>query len=303
MIPIATALVEFGADGLCVATFDEAVALRDAGIACRLSVLYPVPPDRAAEARRLRIAVAAGDRTTLGSLLNAADAGSPATPALDIELEVETGLGRGGIGPDDVAAAASLISAAGGARLVGLWTHLQASETADRTARQIERFEAATAGLTAAGFTIPRRHVAASGGLLLPGIPPYDAVRPGLMIYGLVPDEIAGTDLPPAAEELRPVMSLRARAVRVADLPARFRSATVTAGRGRSRIGRTPSSAVGGSRSSAMWRWTRSWSTSPTSPDRRSTVTTSSSCSAGRRASRSPPPTWRGAAPRTRGKS
>ena len=40
------------------------------------------------------------------------------------------------------------------------------------------------------------------------------------MIYGLVPDELAPAGVPPIAAELRPVMSLRARAVRVADLPA-----------------------------------------------------------------------------------
>jgi alanine racemase len=74
--------------------------------------------------------------------------------------------------------------------------------------------------MVAAGHEIPRRHLAASGGLLVPGIPTYDAVRPGLMIYGLAPDEIAPADLPPVAAELQPVMSLRARAVRVADLPA-----------------------------------------------------------------------------------
>ena len=56
-------------------------------------------------------------------------------------------------------------------------------------------------------------------------MPRYDAVRPGLITYGLVPDELAaagiGLDaLLPAARELRPVLSLHARPVRVADLPA-----------------------------------------------------------------------------------
>ena len=78
----------------------------------------------------------------------------------------------------------------------------------------------AAANLVAAGLPVPRRHLAASGGLLLPGIPVYDAVRPGLMIYGLPPDEIEPVDLRPPAAELRPVMSLLARPVRVADLPA-----------------------------------------------------------------------------------
>ena len=220
MIPVARALTDAGADGLCVATFDEAAALRDAGIETRLIVLYPIPPERAVEAARRQIAVAVGDQGLLDELLARLGATGQSAPDLELELEVETGLGRGGLPPELVVDAVSRIAAAAGARLVGLWSHLQASETADRTARQVERFEAAAADLVAAGLPIPRRHLAASGGLLLPGIPFYDAVRPGLMIYGLPPDEIEPADLPPAAEELRSVMSLRARPVRVADLPA-----------------------------------------------------------------------------------
>jgi alanine racemase len=220
MVPIARALSEAGADALCVAAFDEAVVLRDAGISSRLIVLYPIPPERAVEAARREIAVAAGEPGLVEALIARVGAADEGLPDLELELEVETGLGRGGLPLERVAEAALRIETAGGVRLVGLWTHLQASETPDRTARQIELFEAATASLAAAGMAIPRRHVAASGGLLLPGIPVYDAVRPGLMTYGLPPDEIDPADLPPAAAELRPVMSLHARPVRVVDLPA-----------------------------------------------------------------------------------
>ena len=220
MIPIARALEEAGADGLCVAAFDEAVVLRDAGVTTRLIVLYPIPPERAVEAADRQIVVTAGEPALLDGLLDRIAAAPKSATDLEVEIEVETGLGRGGLPPERVAEAAARINGSRGMRVAGLWTHLQASETADRTARQIAKFDAATAEMAAAGQAIPRRHLAASGGLLVPGIPTYDAVRPGLMIYGLAPDEIAPADLPPVAAELRPVMSLRARAVRVADLPA-----------------------------------------------------------------------------------
>jgi alanine racemase len=220
MVPIARALADAGADGLCVAAFDEAVVLRDAGIVSRLIVLYPIPAERAVEAARRGIALTAGEPALLEDLL-ARIADEPDSSAeLELELEVETGLGRGGLPPDRVAEAARLIAATPGVRLVALWSHLQASESAEPTARQVARFETAAAELAEAGMVVPRRHLAASGGLLVAGIPTYEAVRPGLMIYGLPPDEIEPADLPPIATELRPVMSLRARPVRVADLPA-----------------------------------------------------------------------------------
>ena len=217
MIPVADALVGAGADGLCVATLDEALALRSAGIRGRVTVMYPVPAPLARDAAAAGVAVAAGDGEALAGLLAALD---QAPSPLDIELEIETGLGRGGALPDAAVAAAMAIAAARGARLAGVWTHLQASEEHGTTADQQARFEGALIALRDAGVAVSRRHVAASGALLLGEVRGYDAVRPGLITYGLPPDEIEPHLLPPIAARLRPALALRARPVRVADLPA-----------------------------------------------------------------------------------
>ena len=223
MVPIARALNSAGADGLCVAALDEALALRQGGIRGRISVLYPIPFELAHEAAAADVDVAAGGGSPLERLLErlavATGRARTAGRSLGLQLEIETGLGRGGVRPDEAVDAALAIQAAPGARLAGVWTHLQASDDPERTAIQIGRFDAVIAALGDAGVEVPRRHLAASGGILVPSIPVYDAVRPGLMTYGLAPDEFAPGSLP-AAENLRPVMSLHARPVRVADLPA-----------------------------------------------------------------------------------
>jgi alanine racemase len=219
MIPVARAVVDAGADGLCVATLDEALALRDAGIEGRVTVLYPVPPALVAEAAARGVAIAAGQPSVLATLL-AAIADNTTQRPLDIELEIETGLGRDGMPPHAAADAARSIAANPNARLAGVWTHMQEVADEPRTRAQIERFEAAIAGLMAAGIDVPRRHAAASASLLTNRIPVYDAVRPGLMTYGLIPDELDASSLVPRAAGLRPVMSIVARPVRVIDLPA-----------------------------------------------------------------------------------
>ena len=221
-VPVALALEAAGADGFCVATIDEALALREGGVRAPIRVLFPSPPAFAAEAAAAGIALSAGERTMLDELLRAV-AGSvgrdPAAP-LRIELEVETGLGRGGFVPEAVVDAAKAIAATGTAELAGLWTHMQATEDAPRTRAQLQRFDQAAAALRDAGLGLPTRHVAASGGLFT-NLAALDGVRPGLAIYGLVPDELdAGTLDPAAVAAFRPVMSLHARPVRVADLPA-----------------------------------------------------------------------------------
>ena len=231
-VPVARALAANGADAFCVATLDEAIALRDAGILQPIVVLYPIPPSLAPTARRGEIAVTAGDAALLEALLAAlappADEPADDAPPLGLELEVETGLGRGGLSGAGLLEAARAIEASPGARLAGLWTHLQAPEDAQRTAAQLEGFERAADELRSAGMDLPARHVAATGGLLLDGVAALDGVRPGLAIYGLVPDELlpgsgsADGGMPatrPGAAGLRPILSLFARPVRVANLP------------------------------------------------------------------------------------
>ena len=218
-IVVARALEAAGADGFCVAAFDEALALRAGGVRRSILVLYPVPPASVAEAARKRIAITAGDMTLLDASMAAIRA-SGGRQRLAVQLEVETGLGRGGFTTEALPAAARRITDAPGARLAGLWTHLQAPEDDPTTAAQLAAFEAATRRLRAGGIRLPRRHVGASGSLVTEGVAAYDGVRPGLSVYGLIPDELAALRTEATATRLRPILSLRARPVRVLELPA-----------------------------------------------------------------------------------
>jgi alanine racemase len=221
-VPVARALEAAGADGFCVAAFDEALALRGAGITLPILVLYPIPATLAGLAARERIAVTAGDRALLDAMLAALGTDPPSVP-LDVHLEVETGLGRGGFDLDALAAAAHALAAANVARIAGMWTHFQAPEDLDRTAGQLAVFERAAAILAAEGLTLPRRHVAASGGLMLDDVVSLEGVRPGLATYGLLPDELLDPATPVPVEGaggLRPALSLHARPVRVIEVPA-----------------------------------------------------------------------------------
>jgi alanine racemase len=228
MVPVARALAAARVDGLCVATFDEAMALRTAGIAVRILVLFPIPAAVAAEARRAAIAVTVGDRQLLDELLAALLEDTEAPP-LDVHLELETGLGRGGFGRADASRAARNLGEAPGARLVGAWTHLQAPEDEARSHAQTGAFDSITGELEREGLPPGFRHVSASGSLVLGEDVSPGGVRPGLATYGLIPDELLGASdqlgsgergVEPSARGLRPILELRARPVRVADLPS-----------------------------------------------------------------------------------
>ncbi len=219
-VPVALALEAQGADGFCVAAMDEALELRGAGVRGPIVVLYPVPPSWAGEAARREISIAAGDPTALAATIRAAEIAGQERP-LRIHLEVETGLGRGGFSGTQIVAAARSVAATPRVVLAGLWTHLQAVEDAAITAAQVARFDAAAEAIAAAGVDLPPRHLAASAAIVTGGVVAHDAIRPGLAVYGLAPDELDGSAVDSRVwTGLRPVMSLIARPVRVADLPA-----------------------------------------------------------------------------------
>jgi alanine racemase len=226
-VPVALALEAAGVDGVSVATFDEAVELRAAGVALPILVLYPVPPEVVETAARQRIALALGPGLATARILAAAvAAGRAGAPSLAVHLEVETGLGRGGVLPADVNDAVGVLLRAEGVTLVGLWTHLAAADDAANARGQDARFGSAVARLAGdmdlgLGPDGIRRHLAGSGGILAGDVLRWDTVRAGIATYGLVPDGL----VPPqatreSAARLRPVMSLHARPVRVLDLPS-----------------------------------------------------------------------------------
>ncbi len=230
-LPVSVAAVGAGARGLCVATLDEALVLRRAGLAVPLLVLFPIPPDGAAAAARAGIDIAAGDAGLLERTLVAYAASRRRARReigrLGVQLGLETGLGRDGLTPDEAIQAGRRIAATAGAHLLGAWSHLQAPEDRPRSDGQAARFEAAVAALRRAGIEVPHRHLLASGGLLAVERfvggrrPVFDGLRVGLALYGIVPEGLPiGRAATGIHASLRPVLSLRARPIRVAELPA-----------------------------------------------------------------------------------
>jgi len=221
-VAVARALVAAGIAGLCVATFDEALELRQAGIRVPILILFPIPAELAPDALRHCFSITAGDRLLLERTLSGLETvPADAEGRLAVHLEVETGLGRGGVLLDDVESIAAMIEACTRTRLAGLWSHLQAAGDSAITARQDARFGLAAGLLEDAGIALPTRHLVGSGGLLSPMAGPYDVARVGLAAYGIVPDGLMPvTETADAAVALQPAMSLRARPVRVVWLDA-----------------------------------------------------------------------------------
>jgi alanine racemase len=215
MVPVARAALDGGATWLGVATLDEALRLREAGIdAPVLSWLHApgVPLQKGVEAD---IDLAASSERGLDALVvAAARAGRPAR----VHLKADTGLSRGGAPaanwPDLVEAAAKA-QADGALEIVAIWSHLARADEPGHPSidQQLAAFTEALAAAARAGVTPPLRHLANSPATLTRPDTHFDLVRVGLSSYGLSP-------IPGERFGLRPAMTVRAKVALVKRVPA-----------------------------------------------------------------------------------
>lgn len=212
-VRVATAALEAGATWLGVALVEEGVRLRDHGLGGPVLVLSEVPPgaEREALARGLTPTL----YTDRGLEAVAAASGELGRPA-GVHVKVDTGMHRVGRPPNEVAAFARRVLAAG-LELDGVWTHLARSEETDdpTTIEQLKAFLEVVDDLEAAGIHPRYRHAANSAATI--GWPEthLDLVRVGIAMYGISPG--------PALDgrvDLRPAMSLRSRVSFAKRLPA-----------------------------------------------------------------------------------
>jgi alanine racemase len=215
LIPVARVFAAAGAARLCVASLDEALALRGAGIQLPVLVLFPIPTNDIARAAAERIEIVAAERTsTLETLRHWSRTRTSET--LNVHLEVETGLSRGGLKPRAVVELAQAVLGTPGARLAGIWSHLATPDDQRVTRAQDDAFEAAVAALREADLPVPPRHLAATGGIFTEWADSYEGIRPGLSLYGIVPSDLPlGGRERDLAPRLRPAMALKCRPLRL----------------------------------------------------------------------------------------
>ncbi len=187
------------ADWLGVATTDEALALRGAGVRLPMLKLSPASGDAevaACVAHDVDLTVVSAEGIDQVARV-AADLGRSAS----VHLKVDTGMRRIGCEPADAPALARRADAAG-LRLRGLFSHLPVSDTeAGRrfTESQVARFSGVVDAVAAARGRVEIVHLANSGAVLMHPDAWFDMVRPGIMVYGSLPDPTTAPTV-----ELRP---------------------------------------------------------------------------------------------------
>jgi len=211
-VPTARAALAGGAARLGVATPPEALELRAAGLrAPILAWLWP-PGQRVAEALAAGVELGVSSLAHLDAVLQQASGIPPG-----IHVKIDSGLGRGGVGPREVAALLDAVAAAqraGAVRVVGLMSHLASADVRGdpSVAEQTAIFHRVLDAAAERGISAPVRHLANTAGLIDHPDTHFDLARVGIGIYGLNPV------LTPLA--LRPAMTLQATVALTKRVPA-----------------------------------------------------------------------------------
>ncbi|MFV2196542.1 alanine racemase [Nocardiopsis sp. LOL_012] len=207
MLPAARALLAGGAAWLGTAFIHEALALRGAGITAPLLAWIIPPGEPLREAIAADVDLGVSDRAVLDGVV---DAARSLGRSARVQLKIDTGLNRGGIGPavwPSLVEAAARAEEAGHLRVSGVWSHFACADEPGHPsiASQLSQFREALETADKCGLAPEVRHIANSAALLTLPEARFDLVRAGIAAYGLnpVPDlEVPG---------LRPAMTLRSR--------------------------------------------------------------------------------------------
>jgi alanine racemase len=199
-----------------VATVEEGVELRQAGIREPVVVLGGADEAQAGEALAHGLSVTLFDRGQIPYLARTAEKRGTPFP---VHIKIDTGMGRLGLVRDATKAAIEAIGSGKGLRVEGVMTHLSSADGLAGADREYTRMQ-----LSAFGEQVPlvrkafgdavKAHALNSAGVISYRDRAFDMVRPGITLYGALPAEGVGVDL-----GLRPVMRLVSRIVSLKELP------------------------------------------------------------------------------------
>lgn len=213
-VEVARLALQEGADYLAVALLSEAIELRQAGVTAPLLILGYTPPEQAQLLVAYQITQTVYSEEMVRALSRAAtNSGKLAR----VHLKIDTGMGRIGVQPEDAVAFARLVKGCPGLELEGVFSHLAAADSQDKSyvRRQYALFTTALRAIEEAGMAVPLRHIANSAAILdLPDMQ-LDMVRPGIILYGLLPS----AEVSPSFA-LEPAMKLKTRISHSKAVPA-----------------------------------------------------------------------------------
>ncbi|MCD6426606.1 MAG: alanine racemase [Caldisericaceae bacterium] len=207
---ISKALEEWGIDFLAVASFEEAMRLRRAGIKkTPVLVLGYVNPSALKEAAINNIHITLFNVRFIEKLHS-----YEGKHTLNVHINVDTGMGRIGVFPEEVLDTANEIKNMENVNFFGIYTHFSTADSDPEYLQvQLARFKRILYELGSRNIKPKLIHAANSAAILNFNETLFDAVRPGIILYGLSPFQKDN-------HAFEPVLSFKTRVIYVKRIPS-----------------------------------------------------------------------------------
>jgi alanine racemase len=211
---VARTALDAGATGLCVATIQEGIQLRESGISAPILLLGATNTPE--EVRAITSWELEPTICTPQQALVFAQTLAKLKKTLRVHLKLDTGMSRLGTPWSEALPFVQLVQSLPYLEIASVYSHLATADSLDQTVMKLQhqRFEEAIAQLQLAGITPPLLHLANSAATLTDLTLHYDWVRVGLALYGLYPAEHLRSVI-----DLKPVMQVKARVTQVKTIP------------------------------------------------------------------------------------
>lgn len=213
---------EAGVEFLAVATVDEGIELRNAGIKCNILLLSICIPEEYESLFKYEITPLIFDLENIKNLSDAADKYFTNNTKFKVQLAVDTGMGRIGCYPDEAGEQAQVINNSNHLILSGMCTHFAVSDSLDKeniefTNKQYEDFEKAIENVKNKGIDPGICSCSNSAAIMNNKNMHINMVRAGIITYGYYPDDITKEYLKSVNKdiELKPVLSLETKVVAI----------------------------------------------------------------------------------------
>ena len=234
----APAVVRAGAYWLGVTSVEEGLAARTLCPEARVLVICGPFPGQGEALIRHGLTAVAWEPWQLEELERAAHATGATAGSIPVHLEIDTGMSRQGVPPNQLPKILARFAPGSPLRLEGVMTHLFAADEADGrvTGEQLGRLDEALSQIGAAGLLPDWLNVGQSAALLAGHAAVIAALadrhgmkallRPGLALYGLIPQFDPQFGLPEpdsirtARDRLHPVLEWKTRVAGIREVPA-----------------------------------------------------------------------------------
>ena len=221
--PCSRAALEAGADVLGVGILEEGIELRESGIRAPIVVLGGIFPHEADDLIKHDLTTLLRHRRLAETLSRKAHA---AGKQVGVHLKVETGMGRLGVSLDEFPGLVEFVMGEKNLILEGVFTHLASADhdNAHYTREQLKQFDRAVEFLRSRSTPRPLLHTANSAALLRHPQSWHDMVRPGIILYGSLPDSSMQSDVDhwvgdKGIPKFKPVMNWKTRIIQVNSVP------------------------------------------------------------------------------------